>query len=334
MAVIASDAVASDALKSNAVTDDVQAPRKIATDIQNAPISPAPDIKALTIERAAATGNLQDRQLSEVSGLSASAKQPGLLFAINDSGNQPALYAINQTGQLLEQWRINSVNRDWEDMTRLTLAGKDYLVIGDTGDNLLVHKVYSLLFFAEPAIPARTQSLDPAFVLQFRYEDGPRNVEAFAAFGNAIYLLSKEPVSLASQSPNGVYRLELPANLEQLTHDSPLTATRIGSMPVRIGGLESRLAAALAGVDLSHPTALAFDANGNTAYVLTYREVLRIRRNTEQNWAEAFSQPAERVLSHKLPQAEALTVSSESVIWFTSENAGAPLWAVPINPPL
>lgn len=296
--------------------------------------NPALTVKPLTIDRARKTGNLQDGQLNEISGLSASNKYPGLLYAINDSGNQPVLYAINETGQLLDQWRINVKNRDWEDMTRISLPGNDYLVVGDTGDNLRVHKSASLHFLSEPAIPANTDTLNPSHTIRFRYEDGPRNVEAFAAIGQTLYLLSKEPVSVAGPSPSGVYRLELPESLNELSENDVLIATRIGSLPLRTGGLESRLAAALAGVDLSHPTALAFNVAGNTAYILTYREVLQVRRKDKQSWADAFAQRAERVFSHSLAQAEALTLAAGRAIWFTSENAGAPLWAIPIETPL
>lgn len=291
-------------------------------------------VSPLTIKRTQTTGKLRDHQMTEISGLSASRKYPGLLYAINDSGNKPTLFAINETGELLEQWRLNVKNRDWEDMTRMRLSGEDFIVVGDTGDNLRVHKSASLLFFAEPAMPAELEHINPVLTVRFKYEDGPRNVEAFAAIGNSLYLLSKEPVSLAGPSPSGIYHLELPENPIEQAHGEHLIAKRVGSMPLRSAGLESRLAAALAGVDLSHPTALAFDPAGDMAYILTYREVLRVRRGNSQTWAEVFSQPAELVHSHKLAQAEALTLSPGRAIWFTSENAGAPLWAIPIDPPL
>lgn len=293
------------------------------------------NVNPLTITRTRMVGKLQNKQLSEISGLAAANRYPGLLYAINDSGNQPALYAISETGQLVEQWHINARNRDWEDMTRIRLANKTYLVVGDTGDNLRVHKFASLHFFTEPAVPAETNSLDPAFSIRFRYEDGPRNVEAFAAIDNSIYLLSKEPVGVSGPAPSGIYQLELPESIHQSSiEEEPLIATRIGSMPPRTGGLEARLAAALAGVDLSHPTALAFDATRNSAYVLTYREVLHVQRTAGQTWADAFAQPARRLLWHKLAQAEALTLAEGRAIWFTSEKAGAPIWAIPLEAPL
>lgn len=293
----------------------------------------ADQLQPLNIERKRKTGSLKHAELSEISGLSASTRYPGLLYAINDSGNAPILYAIDETGQLRHQWNINARNRDWEDMARVQLAGTSYLVIGDTGDNLRIHKQSTLHLLTEPTIPATVDTLVPAHTLTFRFEDGPRNVEAFAAYGSSFYLLSKEPVSAQGRAPNGIYQLDVPDDLSSLSN-TVLTARRVGTMPLRPAGLEAKLAAAVAGVDLSHPTAMAFDTAGNTAYILTYREVLSVTKSRDQSWAEAFSLPATQVTRHALAQAEALTVSAGRAIWFTSENVGAPLWAIPLDPPL
>lgn len=294
---------------------------------------PAAQFQPLSIERQRKTGSLVDTELREISGMSASKRYPGLLYAINDSGNAPRLYAINETGQLIHQWNVDTENRDWEDMTRIQLANQHYVVIGDTGDNLKTRKHAQLHFLAEPDIPPVSDSLKPQHTVTFQFDDGPRNIEAFAAHGSSLYLLSKEPVGAAGRVPSGVYQLDLPEALSSLP-DSILTARRVATMPLRPAGLEARLAASVAGVDLSHPTAMAFDIAGNTAYVLTYREVLSITKQQDQDWAEAFSLPAKRVTAHKLAQAEALAVSAGRAIWYTSENVGAPLWAIPLASPL
>jgi len=314
-----------DASQSSFNGSSVSSPLTKATDTTNS-------LKLLTVEKARITGKLDNDQLNEVSGLVASRRYPGLLYAINDSGNPAALYAMDETGKLLAQWQVNARNRDWEDMAYINLAGKQYLVVGDTGDNLRIHKTATLLLFEEPSFPANTGTLNPAYTIRFRYDDGPRNVEAFAVVDRTLFFLSKEPVGINGSEPAGVYELNLPENLDEVAAETPMIANRISSMPPRLGGLESKLAAAFAGIDLSHPTAMAFDASGKTAYILTYREVLRIRRKSQQSWAEAFALRAETLFSHRLDQAEALAISDGRAIWFTSENAGAPIWAIPIAP--
>lgn len=284
----------------------------------------------LSIEESGQTGQVENTALDEISGLVVSRQTPGVLFALNDSGNPAELYAMSETGADLGHWQVNARNRDWEDMANVRLEGKDYLVLGDTGDNLRIRRESVLYLVEEPSLdtPANTV-LEPERRLRFRYEDGPRNVEAFAISDGIVYLISKEPVGQAGAQASRLYTLTLP---EQAT-DEQLTARFAGELPLAKSGLEARLAAAVAGVDLNHPTALDFDALGNTAYVLTYRHVLRIRRRAGQSWIEALTTPSERIHSHTLWQAEALAVSAGQSIWLTSENTAAPIWALPIRPP-
>ena len=266
--------------------------------------------------------------------MSASLNVPGVLYAINDSGNSPHLFALNEQGQVLAKWDIAAQNRDWEDMARINYAGNNYLVIGDTGDNLRLNRCAVLHFLSEPAMPVQQTELSPSNSIKICFDDGPRNIEAFAIVDNTLYMLSKEPVTAAGRNPSGVYRVNLPEGVPIGSDNEELLAERVGEMQLRRASLEVTLAAALAGVDLSHPTSMEFDPAGNQVFILTYREVLRITKNRDQSWDEAFSEPAERVRSHSLRQAEALTVSPGRAVWFTSENVKAPLWAIPLTPPL
>ncbi len=287
-------------------------------------------VQPLSIDAPGQTGQVENTALDEISGLAVSRQMPGVLFALNDSGNPAELYAMSETGADLGHWTVNARNRDWEDMASVRLEGKDYLVLGDTGDNLRIRRESVLYLVEEPSLdtPANTV-LEPQRTLRFHYEDGPRNVEAFAISDGIVYLISKEPVARSGAQASRLYTLTLPVQ----AMDELLTARFAGELPLAKSGLEARLAAAVAGVDLNHPTALDFDALSNTAYVLTYRHVLRIRRRAGQSWVEALTTPAERIHSHTLWQAEALAVSAGQSIWLTSENTAAPLWALPTRPP-
>jgi len=316
---------------SSAATEDTQLSSQSPSEQAEA----VPDVyklEPLSIASSQPTGRLQDSQLSEVSGLTASLAHAGLLYAINDSGNTPVLFAIDETGRLLHQWDIDARNRDWEDLTLMQLDGVSYVVIGDTGDNLRQHSSASLILIEEPQWPPTQDQLSPAYTVQFTYEGGPSNVEAFSAIGDTVYLLSKEPVTALGALPNGVFEL----TLTKLTTQSASTdyiARRIATMPTRTTGIESTLAATFAGVNLNHPTALEFDASGSSAYVLTYREVLQIARGRNQTWAEAFAAKANRLESHSLKQAEALTLYPGRAIWFTSESVGSPVRAISLAGP-
>ncbi len=285
----------------------------------------------LLIESVRRTGTVESQTLDEISGLAVSRKTPGVLFALNDSGNPAQLHALSETGETLGQWSVKARNRDWEDMGNLNMNGKDYLVIGDTGDNQQVHADSTLYLVEEPSLDTPpTTVLIPSMTLRFRYEDGPRNVEAFAFNGSTLYLISKEPIGPDGPRPSRLYELQIPEHIDSTV----LVAHHTGNLPLAPTNLESRLAAAIAGVDLNHPTALDFDTVSNTAYVLTYRHVIRIVKGKQQSWAQAFSQSSERVYAHDLKQAEALTVMPGKSVWFTSEYLAAPVWALPLMAPL
>lgn len=285
----------------------------------------------VTLNGTTQTGKLGHPQLTELSGLIASRTMPGVLFAINDSGNEPMLFALSEKGQHLRSWNIDARNRDWEDMAWASIGEQSYLVIGDTGDNLKVHSSASLLFFKEPALQSPIEnSLRPDIRIDFTYEDGPRNVEAFAIEGNSVLLLSKEPLTENRPSPGHLYQLQIPTAAEP---ESPV-AIKLATLPLASSSFESRIVAALTGVDLNHPTAMDFDPVSNTAYVLTYRHVNAIKRNKDQTWADAFASKPTRLHTHWLNQAEALAITPGRAIWFSSESSSAPLWAIPIDPPL
>ena len=100
-------------------------------------------------------------------------------------------------------------------------------------------------------------------------------------------------------------------------------------MQARDSSLESRLAATFADVDLNHVTALSIDHNRDVAWLLTYRNILRFSRRANQSWVQALAGQGLRAYRHNLEQAEALGVSADGLVWFTSEGESAPLWVLP-----
>ncbi len=324
------EAILAEPLDNAAVSQLKKGVPSSATDLAPQASQTATAPASLNIESARRTGTVESQTLDEISGLAVSRKTPGVLFALNDSGNPAQLHALSETGATLGQWTVKARNRDWEDMGNLSMNGKEYLVIGDTGDNQQTHADSTLYLLEEPSLDTPSSTiLVPFKTLRFRYEDGPRNVEAFAFNANTLYLISKEPIGADGPRPSHLYELQIPEHIDSTV----LVARHTGNLPLAPTNLESRLAAAVAGVDLNHPTALDFDTASNTAYVLTYRHVIRVVKGEQQSWAQAFSQSSERIHAHDLKQAEALTVMPGKSVWFTSEYLAAPLWALPLLPP-
>ncbi len=114
--------------------------------------------------------------LEEVSGIVASRAHPGVVWVLEDSGNEPELYALDLDGTLLATVRLPVNNRDWEDLALVPCGEEDCLWIADTGDNDLVRDDAILHVIHEPAIADGDAHIDHSYPVH--YADGARNVEA------------------------------------------------------------------------------------------------------------------------------------------------------------
>src|SRR5690606_17762903 len=77
-----------------------------------------------------------DDALAELSGIASSHRTPGVYWVLNDSGDLPRIFALDQTGRTLAEVRLdNATARDWEDIASFTHDGEPWLRIADIGDN-------------------------------------------------------------------------------------------------------------------------------------------------------------------------------------------------------
>ena len=91
----------------------------------------APDIMVQSVTRFSAV-------LDESSAL---AFHDSVLWSLNDSGNDPVLFGLSESGELLAKVTVlNSRNTDWESLAQ----DEDYLYIADTGNNLNSRSEFSI----------------------------------------------------------------------------------------------------------------------------------------------------------------------------------------------
>ncbi len=313
-----------------------------ASDPLGAP-SPAPVALPLPAPLSPARiGTLGGGTLVETSGLAASPRDGRVLWAINDSGAEPVLHALDLVGAPLGRVRIDAGATDWEDLASGTLAGVPTLIVADVGDNARRRKLATLYLVAEPDVPGLSSGAAaaagivdgpaPYATIDFRYEDGPQDVESVGFADEAFWLLTKARPQDGSPVASGVYRLDASAATVDAAIDSAArgerasgTARRVATMAPLDETLATRAALALAGVDLNHPTALDIDVARGLAWVLTYREVLRFERRGDESWGAVLARPGTVAYTHALPQAEALAATSPGLVVFTSEGSLAPL---------
>ena len=148
---------------------------------------------------------LQNKSITESSGLVASRTTPGAYWTHNDDG--PFIYAINERGTSLGVFRITGAQaHDWEDISigPGPQSGKSYLYIGDIGDNNAVRSEIVVYCVAEPtpsaetakSTKARPETTEPAEAIRLRYPDGKYDAETLLVHPSSgnIYIVTKVPL--------------------------------------------------------------------------------------------------------------------------------------------
>jgi len=269
------------------------------------------------------TGAIANAKAAEASGLAASIVNPGLLWTINDSENEPVVFALGPQGQNLGAiYVVGAANRDWEDLAVFEMDGQPLLLIADVGDNKSRRPEVTLYVMAEPRIeaPGQPASAAVAWQMRLRYPDGPRDCEAVAVDPQAkmVYLLSKRT------RPPVLYA----ADLRPTAADAVVTVRRLVELPLIEKAHEDLPPAgpvnALFG---SQPTAMDLSPDNRQALVLTYQGLCLFRRGPGQTWTEALAAKPLFTALPPLKQAEGACFGrSADAVWVTSEGRGAPLY--------
>ncbi|WP_240099602.1 hypothetical protein [Thermomonas flagellata] len=270
-------------------------------------------------------GLVTDPELDEISGLAASRRHPGVLWAHNDSGNPARLYAISTRGRVLARLDLAGIaNVDWEDLAAFALDGRDYLLVADTGDNGGLRHGIALHAVEEPA-RLRSGTLRPAWTLRARWPDGPRDVEAVAvdAAAGQVLLISKK------RQPPELFVLPLRAAEGQILE--PRRIGRLAGVPQADAALRRR-DPALARL-YAQVTAADLAPDGRTLAVLTYANVLFYRRAEGEDWGRAVARAPEVHALPLLPQAEALAWTPGGAgLYASGEFRPAPIYYLSPDP--
>jgi len=134
-------------------------------------------------------------KLREISGLV--FINDSVLVGHNDGGNAAKIFFLNLEGKILHDVKItNAKNEDWED---ITFDGKDYLYIGDIGNN--ENKRKDLCIYKISLKDALENDSASAQVLKFNYpnqtEFPPANndlhfdAEALCFYKDSLYIFTK-----------------------------------------------------------------------------------------------------------------------------------------------
>jgi hypothetical protein len=255
--------------------------------------------------------------LTEASAAAMSATQSGVLYTINDSGNDALLYAVDTTGRDRGVFKVlGSTNVDWESAAVAPCAPNarsSCVYIGDTGDNNSRHPFRVIYRTPEPEASGGRHTVR-ADRLRYTYTDGPHDVEAmYVAPSGDIVLITKRP----SGGGGGRLRPALVFTLPLAAWNARgiVNASLVDSLPIVPGSAPLRLI-----------TDAALSPDAKHLAVRTYAQVY------------VFAIAASGLVDHRIPPSVCNIVplgeaQGEGVTWadnrgrlvFTSEGLNAPL---------
>ncbi len=271
-------------------------------------------------------GSLQATGLTETSGLVASETHPGVLWAHNDSGSEPGLYALTTEGGDLGFYPLPSPEtNDIEDIA--LYDGRLYLA--DSGNNARRRSSMRIIVVDEP-VPGEPTSLTATSVLTLRYPGEPEDVEAVLVdpVQRRLVALTKQ-VGEAVQTGEAtrIYDADLDVvdeqiltltgtiDLRSLAEQAPATS------PARTSAVLSPGTNVATGIDIS--------ASGRTIALRTYATTWIFDRNADETITDALqSTPCEGPFRLELQgEAIALLPGDGEAIRFvtTSEGTYSPL---------
>jgi hypothetical protein len=240
---------------------------------------------------------VQVRPLSEASGLAASRRVPGRLWAHNDSGS-PVLYSLDTRGAVTGQLRLDGARvEDWEAIAVGPCASGSCLYVGDIGDNEANRKRITIYRVPEPQTPSGTVAVSEVF--HAAYPDGAHDAEALLVAGDGrIHIVTK-----GETGPVALYRF--PAQLQPGT---TAKLERVGQATAERGS-ESRI------------TDGSVSSDGQWA-VLRTRSELTFYRAADLLSGQWKAASKVDVTSLKEMQGEGVALGADNVVFLVGEGGG------------
>ena len=252
------------------------------------------------------TGTIPD-VLPELSGLAASQRHPGVFWAHNDSGNDLALFAIDETGAVRARLTLTGADpRDVEDVTVGPCAPGDArpcVFLADIGDNFERRDQVRLYRLPEPESLA--DATVPVEVLTFTYPDGAHDAEALVmdARSGRLAVITKTRASLGD-----VYALE------GFRPGATVQAVKLGTLELPETLDRATTAASL------HPS-------GQRLLLRTYTRVWEVRQPDAARLEDLLKGQVVEVPGASQAQAEAITFLQDGNGYLLgTEFTSQPLW--------
>ena len=218
-------------------------------------------------EHAARTGTFADSDLDESSGVAASRSHPGVLWTVEDSDNDPVVFAVDTLGRVLARVTLAGArNVDWEAVAVGPCPAGSCIYVGDIGDNLARRDRVTVYRIPEPA-PGPAPGPVPAESLSIAWPDGAHDAEAMFVTGEGSLVV----VTKGRNEPVQAFRVAAAA-----WASGRATAEALGTLPITTDRPGGRLV-----------TDAALAPDGRRIAVRTYRDIYFFTRGS----ADRFESP-------------------------------------------
>jgi hypothetical protein len=153
------------------------------------------------------SGRVTASNLSNLSGMAVSSRNPGVLYVHNDMTRQE-VFALSESGALLATYGWTGVTvADMEDMAVARCPAGSCIYLADIGGNLAARTTFAILRMPEPTVAAGQAPVTASVTVErltFSYADGMHNAESLLVdpASDALYIITK-----VDSGPSAVYRL-------------------------------------------------------------------------------------------------------------------------------
>jgi len=252
-------------------------------------------------------GEIEYSKIDEASGLVVSRQNLNIFWTHNDSGDKNRIYAFNDKGKHVGVLYIKGIKgRDWEDIAigPGPVKDKDYLYIGNIGDNLSQFNVKYIYRILEPTIDHNNipfeKEIKEVDMISFEYEDGRCDAETLIVDPetNDIFILSKREDNIK------IYILPYPQNTSKI-----ITAKLIGNHDFY---------PEFEDFDIGRITAGDISKDGNELLIKSYINVFYFNRIENQSIDEIIVNNKSLLVNYDFePQGEAICWHNEGFGYFT-----------------
>jgi hypothetical protein len=256
--------------------------------------SPRLQADSFAFDKGKRLAEVKNKKIFEASGIAASINNPGLLWIHNDSGNDPEVFLIDEKLNVVLTCKLNgATNRDWEDIAvgPGPDSTKNYIYIGEIGDNLSQHPIKIIYRFEEPVRGAeKSIAIKDVEKITFQFSDGAKDAETVMInpLTRDLYVVSKR------ERPVIIYKLPFPQSIKDT-----MNAKRIASVD----------AMEIVGGDISKDGKEILMKNIRNVFYWTVSDTSNIEETLHQN---------PKVLPYdKEPQGEAICFARDGSGYFT-----------------